>query len=99
MGAQALLSGALLCALVPWERRRTVVAPAEEKEAIVLFLENLRDARRMRKRLFELASEKPEKVLIYLASLPEGVEEQDELLQQLRKIATAALDGHIELIE
>lgn len=99
MGAQALLSGAPLCALVPWERRRTVVAPAEEKEAIVLFLENLRDARRMRKRLFELASERPAKVLIYLASLPEGVEAQDELLQQLRKIATAALDGHIELIE
>ena len=99
MGAQALLSGAPLCALVPWERRRTVVAPAEEKEAIVLFLENLRDARRMRKRLFELACEKPEKVLIYLASLPEGVEAQDELLQKLRKIATAALDGHIELIE
>lgn len=76
-----------------------MVANAEEKEAIVLFLENLRDARLMRKRLFELASEKPEKVLIYLESLPEGVEQQDELLQRLRKIATAALDGLIELIE
>ena len=48
----------------------------------------MRDARLMRKRLFERASEEPEKVLIYLDSLPEGVEQQDDLNQKLRSIAT-----------
>lgn len=76
-----------------------MVANAQEKEAIVQFLENLRDERLSRKRLFERASEEPEKVLIYLDSLPEGVEQQDELTQKLRGIAIAALDGRIELID
>ena len=70
-----------------------------EKEAIVQFLENLRDARSTRKRLLERVSEEPEKVLIYLDSLPEGVEQQDELTQRLRSIATAALAGHIQLYD
>lgn len=76
-----------------------MVANIQEKEAIVQFLENMRDERSMRKRLFERASEEPEKVLIYLDSLPEGVEQQDALTQRLRAIATAALDGRIVLIE
>lgn len=76
-----------------------MVANVQEKEAIVQFLENMRDERSVRKRLFERASEEPEKVLIYLDSLPEGVEQQDELTQRLRGIATAALQGRIQLIE
>lgn len=76
-----------------------MVANAQEKEAIVQFLENMRDERLARKRLFERAAEEPEKVLIYLDSLPEGVEQQDELTQKLRGIAKAALDGRIELID
>ena len=70
-----------------------------ERAAIVQFLENMRDARAMRKRLFERVSEEPEPVLIYLDSLPEGVEKEDELLQKLRAIAHAALEGRIDLIE
>lgn len=97
-GAQALPQGASVRPRSV-ERRRTVVANAQEKEAIVQFLENMRDERAMRKRLFELTSEKPEKVMIYLDSLPEGVEQQDELMQRLRVIATAALQGRIQLIE
>lgn len=76
-----------------------MTAGNKEKEAIVQFLENLRDERSVRRRLFERASEEPEKVLIYLDSLPEGVEQQDELAQKLRSIATAALEGRIDLNE
>lgn len=39
------------------------------------------------------------KALIYVDSLPEGVEQQDELTQKLRSIATAALEGRIDLNE
>lgn len=76
-----------------------MTANQREEEAIVRFLENMRDERSMRKRLFERASEEPQKVLIYLDSLPEGVEQQDELNSKLRTIATAALEGRIQLIE
>lgn len=76
-----------------------MTASNKEKEAIVQFLENMRDERGMRRRLFERAGEEPEKVLIYLDSLPEGVEQQDELTQKLRSIATAALEGRIDLNE
>ncbi len=61
-----------------------------EHDAIVQFLQAMRDAHAVRKRLFERALEEPEKVLIYLDSLPEGVEQQDDLLQKLRAIATNA---------
>lgn len=71
----------------------------QEEAAIVQFLENMRDERAIRKRLFERASEEPEKVLIYLDSLPEGVELQDELTQKLRTIAASASNGQIELID
>lgn len=71
----------------------------QEEAAIVQFLENMRDERAIRKRLFERASEEPEKVLIYLDSLPEGVEQQDELTQKLRTIAASASNGQIELID
>jgi hypothetical protein len=71
----------------------------QEEAAIIQFLENMRDERAICKRLFERASEEPEKVLIYLDSLPEGVEQQDELTQKLRAIATSAMNGQIELID
>lgn len=76
-----------------------MTANNQEKEAIVLFLEHIRDERAVRRRLFERAAEEPEKVLVYLDSLPEGVESQDELYQKLRSIATAALNGRIDLID
>lgn len=59
----------------------------------------MRDERSMRRRLFERAGEEPEKALIYLDSLSEGVEQQNELTQKLRSIATAALKGRIDLTE
>jgi hypothetical protein len=73
------------------------VSPQEEA-AIVQFLENMRQARVNRRRLFESASEEPEKVLVYLDSLPEGVESKDDLLQKLREIAQSAAQGQITLI-
>ncbi len=76
-----------------------MTANHKEKEAIIQFLEHVRDERAVRKRLFDRAAEEPEKVLIYLDSLPEGVESQDELYQKLRSIATAALKGRIDLID
>lgn len=63
----------------------------QEKEAIVQYLECLQEAHRMRRRLFARASDEPDKVLIYLDSLPKGVEAGDELTRQLRAIATATL--------
>jgi hypothetical protein len=71
----------------------------QEEAAIIQFLENMRDRRAISKRLFERASEEPEKVLIYLDSLPEGVEHQDELTQKLRAIATSASNGQILLVD
>lgn len=68
-----------------------------EKEAIVHFLGCLREERRTRRRLFARASDEPEKVLIYLNSLPEGVAAADELTRRLRAIATAALRDGIDL--
>lgn len=73
-GAQALPAGVSVRPRSA-ERRRTVTASNKEKEAIVQFLENMRDERSMRRRLFECAGEEPEKALIYLDPLPEGVEQ------------------------
>lgn len=68
-----------------------------EDAAIIVFLEQMSTERALRKRLAERASEEPHKVIAYLDSLPKGVEEQDELSQWLRSIATAALKGQIVL--
>lgn len=65
----------------------------EETEAIVTFLEEMKHSRQMRRRLFDRAEENPEQVLLYLDSLPPGSEDGDELLQRLRKAASATLDG------
>ena len=65
----------------------------QETEAIVTFLEEMKHSRQMRRRLFDRAEEHPEQVLLYLDSLPPGSEAGDELLQRLRKAASAAIDG------
>ncbi len=65
----------------------------QETDAIVTFLEEMKHSREMRRRLFDRAEENPEQVLLYLDSLPPGTEAGDELLQRLRKAASAALDG------
>lgn len=72
-----------------------MIASVREKEAIVRFLEDLREGRQMRQRLFLRASEEPHKVVVYLDSLPEGVERIDGLKRRLRTIATAALHGRM----
>ena len=92
-GAFAPLRG--LCAPLFDERRPTVIASAREKEAIVQFLEYLRDGRQARRRLFQRASEEPQKVVVYLDTLPRGVEREDELKRRLRTIANAALQGRM----
>lgn len=65
----------------------------QETDAIVTFLEEMKHSREMRRRLFDRAEESPEQVLLYLDSLPPGTEAGDELLQRLRKAASAAFDG------
>jgi len=65
----------------------------QETDAIVTFLEEMKHSREMRRRLFDRAEENPEQVLLYLDSLPPGTEAGDELLQRLRKAASATLDG------
>ena len=65
----------------------------QETDAIVTFLEEMKHSREMRRRLFDRAEENPEQVLLYLDSLPPGTEAGDELLQRLRKAASAALNG------
>jgi hypothetical protein len=70
-----------------------MTAGKKETEAIVTFLEEMKHSRQMRRRLFERAEENPDAVLLYLDSLPPGTEAGDELLQRLRKAASAARDG------
>lgn len=75
-----------------------MIANAREREAIVQFLDYLREGRRTRLRLFQRAREEPQKVVIYLDSLPRGVEERDGLKRRLRVIATEALKGRMHLL-
>ncbi len=62
-----------------------------ERDAIGAFLSDMKHAREARRRLFERAREEPERILLYLDSLPYGVEARDELLRRLRAIANDAL--------
>ena len=62
-----------------------------ERDAILAFLSDMKHAREARRRLFERAREESEKTILYLDSLPEGVEARDELLRELRAIANEAL--------
>jgi hypothetical protein len=80
-----------------FERRRTVIANDLEKEAIVHFVDGMQAARQTRRRLFARASEEPERVLTYLDSLPDGAEHEDELIRQLRAIATGMLRDCMDL--
>jgi hypothetical protein len=73
----------------------TGTAPAVEEETMKekpewVFLSDMKAARQARRRLFELAEEKPEVVLAYLDGLPEGVEHGDEILSRLRRTARRA---------
>ncbi len=56
-----------------------------------VFLTDMKAARQARRRLFQLAEEKPEVVLAYLDGLPDGVEHGDEILAGLRRAAQRAL--------
>lgn len=65
-----------------------------ENDAIVAFLEDLaadRRARHLRQRLAARTQQEPEKVLLYLSTLPRETIEKDVLLRMLRAIATRAL--------
>lgn len=67
----------------------------KKDEAIYTFFTDLKHQRQMVKRLYQRAEEKPEMVLEFLESLPEGWEgigsRETDLYLSLRKIAYEAL--------
>jgi len=65
-----------------------------EREAIVVFLQDLAEHRRVREirtRLVQRTQQEPEKVLLYLSTLSKEAVEADDLLRMLRAVATRAL--------
>lgn len=65
-----------------------------EREAIVVFLQDLAEHRRVREirtRLVQRTQQEPEKVLLYLSTLSKEAVESDDLLRMLRAVATRAL--------
>ncbi len=61
-----------------------------ELEALRMFAEELRNARRMKARLIEIAKEDPERILQNLERLPE---EDRETLRWLARLARRYLNG------
>ncbi len=65
-----------------------------EREAIVVFLQDLAEHRRVREirtRLVQRTQQEPEKVLLYLSTLSKEAVDADDLLRMLRAVATRAL--------
>lgn len=65
-----------------------------EREAIVVFLQDLAEHRRVREirtRLIQRTQQEPEKVLLYLSTLSKEAVEADDLLRMLRAVATRAV--------
>ncbi len=61
-----------------------------EQEALRMFAEELRNARRMKARLIEIAKEDPERILRNLERLPE---EDRETLRWIARLARRYLNG------
>ncbi len=65
-----------------------------EREAIVVFLQDLAEHRRVREirtRLVQRTQQEPEKVLLYLSTLSKEAVDADDLLRMLRAVATRAV--------
>ena len=65
-----------------------------EREAIVIFLQDLVEHRRVREirtRLVQRTQQEPEKVLLYLSTLSKEAVDADDLLRMLRAVATRAV--------
>ena len=62
-----------------------------KEQAIVHFLDTLRDNRQLQHRLFSLTKEQPDVVLAYIETLPEGWTDVDsasaDLLKRLERLA------------